>query len=1323
MKKTLFALILSAVILSTGALYGCSSEKEPSSYTVTIAADGTSEYSLIRPDESSEELWRSAGLIHKAVNNACGENTLSYTTDWVNRGESVPVGTKEILFGLTNRPESKDVYELIPDRVNNLYDFAIKVYDGRIAIAGGSDAALYNAAVYFNENFIKDGKVEISSDFEYVYKHPFPEIKIGDKDINELVIAYPYDRHYQYKLSALRLNEQLEKSLGFTLPITEIRSSKSVENAIVLKYAPTLEYNISVTDDGNLEISGTPEAVEYAVSDYSEFIKNLAKSSEYKKGEAVASENHLTLLRNSSNAQTPVEGSSAEHGRRAYAYHIIDDDNVKHWSGLMSSWDYDGRGAGDKTSYHFATTSVTDTRSDEPSYLTRQITPQSEGIITFEAVFNCSSDGAVIELCNTKRESALYMETVDGKICLSVGGVMTPIADKKGTEQYLKVNCSFEDGTNEIILNGKNLGTFSFSSKCSYVDRLRFGTAVEKSGMIAPAVVKMYANYLVAERFIAAEGEVDWNDIYFFDGSCEVKRDGGMNGSNYDSKSLSVNAKEFDFVRKFEKTSGKVVFESKVILPKRVDGLTFALTSEDKQIVAFKTNNFGIFTGDGLLLRDYYTENVWHTLRIEADTRTGKAVMKMNGKVLDEVYLETSADYFDGISIAYEGENTAEFRLDEIFCFAEPDVENYVPEPVISDDDEYVVGINICSLWREGTHSGWDKISAYDEIKPLLGFYDEGVPEVQDWEIKWMREHGIDFQLFCWYASSPNVPMMHTHLNDALMNGYMNARYSDRMKFALLWECANAARPKNSDDFRSNFIPYWVEHYLSDERYMSIDGKAVLAIFGASQLINELGGTDACKAEFDYFREICEDLGYEGAIIMACSSDRSANGLNYLKSAGFDAVYAYNWGKTGFNPDFTLDAITSQMKQNAIHVVPTLSTGFNNVGWAATRSPNMTVEDFDGMLDTFKNDLLTAYENESDEWKDNFIMLSTWNEYGEGTYIMPSGLNGFGYVDAVRSNYGDETAEHNDIIPDEEQLSRFTQMYSPERNTLEPLYRITPEIKGEKLIGYDFENNGKDRNAWDNAFSVSYLNRSGNSIDGSSSASDFAIKPADISKLKLNLDEIAGIKVVMKVDKASNATFFFTTTDDGNWNGDKGLSVPVTPTEDYVEYVFDARNLGTWTGTLDELRFDPLDCPGSFSIKSIDFYLNEPDRLYLNGNPVSNLYGYEKTGDNIYCAVIPQSGMPGKLGIAYRWNKAEKKLTLYNANGSVTFTVGSDKAVTNVVDVYGFETDESLHEVVALSKAVGEIDGLPVICINELADIFGIVYELVDDTYIDMKIK
>ena len=33
-------------------------------------------------------------------------------------------------------------------------------------------------------------------------------------------------------------------------------------------------------------------------------------------------------------------------------------------------------------------------------------------------------------------------------------------------------------------------------------------------------------------------------------------------------------------------------------------------------------------------------------------------------------------------------------------------------------------------------------------------------------------------------------------------------------------------------------------------------------------------------------------------------------------------------------------------------------------------------------------------------------MISTWNEYGEGTYIMPSkGNGGFGYLDALREVY------------------------------------------------------------------------------------------------------------------------------------------------------------------------------------------------------------------------------------------------------------------------------------------------------------------------------
>lgn len=56
-------------------------------------------------------------------------------------------------------------------------------------------------------------------------------------------------------------------------------------------------------------------------------------------------------------------------------------------------------------------------------------------------------------------------------------------------------------------------------------------------------------------------------------------------------------------------------------------------------------------------------------------------------------------------------------------------------------------------------------------------------------------------------------------------------------------------------------------------------------------------------------------------------------------------------------------------------------------------------------------------------------MMSNWNEYGEGTYIMPcKGLNGFGYLNAVRDVYTKEKP-HEDDVPTPNQLSRLSYLY------------------------------------------------------------------------------------------------------------------------------------------------------------------------------------------------------------------------------------------------------------------------------------------------------
>jgi hypothetical protein len=59
------------------------------------------------------------------------------------------------------------------------------------------------------------------------------------------------------------------------------------------------------------------------------------------------------------------------------------------------------------------------------------------------------------------------------------------------------------------------------------------------------------------------------------------------------------------------------------------------------------------------------------------------------------------------------------------------------------------------------------------------------------------------------------------------------------------------------------------------------------------------------------------------------------------------------------------------------------------------------------------------------------IMIDNWNEFGEGHFIMPSNLAGFGYLDALRDVFLD-SKPHSDVKPDENQKKRFNTLYPVE---------------------------------------------------------------------------------------------------------------------------------------------------------------------------------------------------------------------------------------------------------------------------------------------------
>ena len=100
-------------------------------------------------------------------------------------------------------------------------------------------------------------------------------------------------------------------------------------------------------------------------------------------------------------------------------------------------------------------------------------------------------------------------------------------------------------------------------------------------------------------------------------------------------------------------------------------------------------------------------------------------------------------------------------------------------------------------------------------IKPVLGYNDEGNPETADWEIKYLVEHGIDFQAFCVFPDKSDAPLKMdetAHLYD----GFMNPKYSDMSHFAVIWEAAAGKKPTNMEAWKKYFVPYFNVKRISD---------------------------------------------------------------------------------------------------------------------------------------------------------------------------------------------------------------------------------------------------------------------------------------------------------------------------------------------------------------------------------------------------------------------------------------------------------------------------------------------------------------------------
>jgi len=417
-------------------------------------------------------------------------------------------------------------------------------------------------------------------------------------------------------------------------------------------------------------------------------------------------------------------------------------------------------------------------------------------------------------------------------------------------------------------------------------------------------------------------------------------------------------------------------------------------------------------------------------LKVIADPVAKTADIFVNGKLAAErVTLNPQIKSFDSVSFTAERGTVA--WVDDVQVYPWEDYPaDYVPQPKPCPAGPYLLGVQSCNLWREGnSYAGWDYVyPCRDKRKPYLGWYDEGHPEVADWEIKWLVEHGITFEQHCWYRpnNAINHPIKDGVLDQGIIKGLFNARYSHLKKFTIMCTDEGACET-NAEDFRNNIIPYWIEYFFKDPRYLTVDGKPVLSIFHYGHWLRMFGGQAGGRAAIQVLRDEVAKAGFPGIIVLMVEYSGDENALRTIKSLGADYCYSYTW----FTQSAELQRGRMINERNhcaavGFQVLPNISMGWDREAWGVHDGGWLAFADYKKLAQWTRDEYMPSLPAGS--LGRRLVLLANWNEFGEGHFMLPNASGGFGYLDALRDVFT-SGGPHQDAKPTPRQTRRFNVLF------------------------------------------------------------------------------------------------------------------------------------------------------------------------------------------------------------------------------------------------------------------------------------------------------
>ena len=1006
------------------------------------------------------------------------------------------------------------------------------------------------------------------------------------------------------------------------------------------------------------------------------------------------------------------------------AYGIVEVSQGGGRYGIANSWKYDNR-------FDYfnregrPTHALSDTEAEKHVAIYRDFAVESEGIINTElAVSNlkCADNGVYISFLNPDGKEVALITRKNGKA--AVVGTETlvsefDISETAGKQVEFDITLDLDKNKCSVKANNVILGTVSISDEP--VSRLAIGTTKEGTGSVTFQYCKMFKNYVLCEHFVGVNAIAGMEPAGWTVNNFKIERI-VSGGAGYDYFSIKTDAKAGSTstaTKSFDPVTGKFYFQTYVLLPKKTDGAKVALMGGGNEVFTFTTKNGKFFIGDTELYD--YTDNVWYLLSLDADTNTGLADIKINGK--KKATVNFTSKIFDGVNVSFAPSEDAVMWFDDVELYPLVDHYDYPSTPVSTQTDDYNIGINVCYLWRDSNSAeGWDATSAFPEFDTYLGFYDEGARETADWETKWMVEHGIDFMHVCWYPHVNNISApikKHTRSYEAIHDGYMNSKYSDMLDFCIMWE--NGGNGIDGfENFKEYIWKYWKEYYFSDPRYARLDNMAVLSVWNKTTLLNSFKTPEGVKEAMDFMDAELKKMGYDGLILLFATQngDYGVNYFNENASFGGDATYGYHWNTMGYSADYQINGM-KKLRATAgdiQHTIPTVSVGFNSIGRHDTRYPIITAQDHLKVCEFIKEELSTY---NTGTWKDKTLFVSTWNEFSEGTYVFPTASTGWNLLENIRRTFTNSGDDHSafDVLPTEAQKARVNRMYPPHHAPIRRYRLEDANLSGGGLaeydtlasvIKYDMADGGAD--AWMHLQNIPDYKAANGMISGTSISRDNSIV-SNGNFVPFNASEVPYIHLCLKTSTETQGELFFITEDDGKWGNDKKISFDLRNKGEFTNYYIKLADHEKYKGKITAVRFDPQTAENAyFELIMIEFlgYTAE----MMAAKPSVSVNGYTMTlipdiqvaddGDYVVSAEARPSGFYSIMRLYYEWDRFTDDgiLTLKTYDDvTAVLKVGSDKALVNGVEK-------------PLGFTLTFRDGLPVFHMKKLCDVLGYEYTM-----------